>query len=820
MADDDWLFGANKVDEKLVIGEPEQSGKHNQTARQRQTAAEGRRSPSTPPPARAHTVNPGQPQSPSTPGASNVATTQQRDAATASQSDTSMESQRRDDTIPIQRDALAGTRTPAPRQAYGSIPASRDAFTPPLRGSTAPQQLRDAPQAPLNTSVPLPSSTAAAPSSGDTDTPTTDDFDPWADGAEDVDDSWTVSAETPSSPGVAPSSGSSMPPQSWHTTERQPSQPAGQTQDDGWFTGQQETTQQSIASTTQQSVPAQAESSNPSVPQQSNDDWFTGDSVQQPNAPSTAPQSAASMPQQSGDGVTQSYADDWFTGDASRPPQSNPATPPSSETGAVPGQTTDDDGWFTGDASTPQQSGAGTAQPRQPAAPQPGANPTMEQQPAEDGWFDGQQSNPSVTPQSYTAVPPSAQQGNGNDWFDDPTPQQSNPSAPQQSGQDPWEQQDGGGETQQQGDDWFTPATGADAMPTADDPWADPTPAGEWNQTTQPAQTATMPIPRPTPQPQSYAPAPAAPVQPDIEEGNDNETDSKAIWKPLLVILACVLALGLIGFGGYYGYNAYHHNMEERAAQEASQQALKELNKSKASYEADKKQARTLVTKMRTGIVKDDPDVAKQAEALDRLASLSMPRTKKAIGEADTTLNKQYETAMKTYQSKVKAKCDTVAKALTDLAGQSDQLASAPDSTDKSTMQSLAKKWRDKTVSEDTYAEAVKAQTDLQNAVNAVQAAKAQADAAAQQAAQQAQQQAEAQAQAQQQQQQSQKKSTTTQKRSSSSGSSTKRYSSGGSTQRRPSTPRRTTAPQPVPQPAPQPAQPPMPSGESGVNLG
>ena len=55
MADDDWLFGANKVDEKLVIGEPEQSGKHNQTARQRQTAAEGRRSPSTPPPARAHT---------------------------------------------------------------------------------------------------------------------------------------------------------------------------------------------------------------------------------------------------------------------------------------------------------------------------------------------------------------------------------------------------------------------------------------------------------------------------------------------------------------------------------------------------------------------------------------------------------------------------------------------------------------------------------------------------------------------------------------------------------------------------------------------
>lgn len=812
MADDDWLFGANKVDEKLVIGEPEQSGKHNQTARQRQAAAEGRRSPSAPPSARAHAVNPGQPQSPSAPGASNVAATQQRDAATASQSGTSMESQRRDDTIPIQRDAMTMMQAPMPQRSSDSIPASRAASTPPPRGGAAPPQLQDAPQAPLNTSVPLPSSTAAALSGGDTNTPATDDFDPWADGAEDVDDSWTAGAETPSSPGAAPSSGGSMPPQSGYTTKQQPSQPAGQTQDDGWFTGQQGTTQQSIASTTQQSVPAQAEQSNPSVSQQSNDDWFTGDSVQQANAHSTAPQSVASMPQQSGDGVTQSDADDWFTGDASRPPQSNPATPQSSETSAVPGQTTDDDGWFTGYASAPQQSDAGTAQPRQPAAPQPGANPTMEQQPAEDGWFDSQQSNPSVTPQSHTAVPPSVQQDNGNDWFDDPTPQQSSPSAPQQSGQDPWGQRDRGGETRQQGDDWFTPATGADTMPAADDPWADPTPAGEWTQTTQPAQTATMPIPRPSPQPQSYAPAPAAPVQPDIEEGNDNETDRKAIWKPLLVILACVLALGLIGFGGYYGYHAYHHNMEERAAQEASQQALKELNKSKASYEADKKQARTLVTKMRTGIVKDDPDVAKQAEALDRLVSLSMPRTKKAIGEADTTLNKQYETASATYQSKVKAKCDTVAKALTDLAGQSDQLASAPDSTDKSTMQSLAKKWRDKTVSEDSYAEAVKAQTDLQNAVNAVQAAKAQADAAAQQA----QQQAEAHAQAQQRQQQSQKKSTTTQKRSSSSGSSTKRYSSGGSTQRRQSTPRRTTAPQPVPQPA----QPPMPSGESGVNLG
>lgn len=814
MADDDWLFGANKVDEKLVIGEPEQSGKHNQTARQRQTAAEGRRNPSAPPSVRAHAVNPGQPQSPSTPGLGNVATTQQRDAATASQSGTSIESQRRDDTIPIQREALAGMRTPAPRQAYDSTPASRDASTPPLRAGSAPSQLQDAPQTPLNTSAPLPSSTAAAPSSAGTNTPATDDFDPWADGAEDVDDSWTVGEETPSSPGAAPSSGDSTPPQSGYTTERQPSQPAGQTQDDGWFTGQQGTTQQSIASTTQQSVPAQAEQSNPSVPQQSNDNWFTGDSVQQPNAPSAAPQSVASMPQQSGDGVTQSDADDWFTGDTSRPPQSNPATPPSSETGAVPGQTADDDGWFTGDASTPQQSGAGTAQSRQPAAPQPGANPTMEQQPAEDGWFDGQQSNPSAAPQSHTAVPPSAQQDNGNDWFDNPTPQQSNPSAPQQSGQDPWEQQDGGGETQQQGDDWFTPATGADTMPTADDPWADPTPAGEWNQTTQPAQAATMPIPHPTPQPQSYAPMQAAPARPDIEEDNDNETDRKAIWKPLLVILACVLTLGLIGFGGYYGYNAYHHNMEERAAQEASQQALKELNKSKASYEADKKQARTLVTKMRNGIVKDDADVAKQAEALDRLASLSMPRTKKTIGEADTTLNKQYETALETYQSKVKAKCDTVAKALADLANQSDQLASAPDSTEKTTMQSLAKKWRDKTVSEDTYADAVKAQTDLQNAVNTV---KAQADAAAQQAAQQAQQQAEAQAQAQQQQQaQSQKKSTTTQKRSSSSGSTTKRYSSSGSTQRQQSTPQQTTAPQP----APQPAQPSTPSGESGVNLG
>ena len=527
------------------------------------------------------------------------------------------------------------------------------------------------------------------------------------------------------------------------------------------------------------------------------DDWFTGDDQPAPAQPATPPPAQQD--------------DDWFAGDTSTPQQGAPSmalardasTPPQSQNAAMPvGQSApSDDDWFTGEpqsvASMPSQSQSAPAQP-QPAPAQPQPAPASSRQPAttpqtdEHDWFTQEQGSvPSTPPQSRNATP-------------QPT-----------AGQDPWA--DTGNTTGWPDDGTYTPATDAGTTPATDDPWADPTPAGEWEQPTQAMQAPTMPLQRPAAQ--SYAPQ-TTPSQPDIDNDDDNDDDKRSIWKPLLVILACVLTLGLTGFGGYYGYTAYRNASETHAKQEASAQALKELDKSKAAYEADKKEARALITKMRTGPVKDDPDVVKQADALDKLASRATPRTKQKIGEADTQLNGQYATASKTYRTKVDAKCGAVSKTLADLASQSDQLASAPDSTEKTTMQSLAKKWRDGTVTEDTYAEASKAAADLQNAVNAVRAAKQQADAAAQQAQQQAQQQAEQQAQQQAQRQQQQQQQAQPQKRSATTPKRPTRSGSGSSQKRY--VPRSTPAPTraPAPQPAPQPAQPPVPSGESGVNLG
>ena len=128
--------------------------------------------------------------------------------------------------------------------------------------------------------------------------------------------------------------------------------------------------------------------------------------------------------------------------------------------------------------------------------------------------------------------------------------------------------------------------------------------------------------------------------------------------------------------------------------------------------------------------------------------------TEEAIKKKLKELNVQYKSTEGAYWKAMKTKSVEVSDRLKSLVEQAGKLGDAPDSSDKDTMNSLVKQWKDKTVNVRNVADADNAASSLQDAVDKVNKAKTDADNAKK--AEEAKRKAEEEAQAQAQQQQSQ----------------------------------------------------------------
>lgn len=88
----------------------------------------------------------------------------------------------------------------------------------------------------------------------------------------------------------------------------------------------------------------------------------------------------------------------------------------------------------------------------------------------------------------------------------------------------------------------------------------------------------------------------------------------------------------------------------------------------------------------------------------------------------------QYKSTEGTYWKAMKTKSVEVSDRLKSLVERAGELGDAPDSSDKDTMNSLVKQWKDKTVNVRNVADADKAASSLQSAVDKVNKAKTDAD--------------------------------------------------------------------------------------------
>lgn len=274
------------------------------------------------------------------------------------------------------------------------------------------------------------------------------------------------------------------------------------------------------------------------------------------------------------------------------------------------------------------------------------------------------------------------------------------------------------------------------------------------------------------------------------------QADRGRVLKIVGIIAAIIMLFAALAGGGVYAYHAYNAHVAEQQAAAKREQEQQSLVKAQNKWDKQVSDAKKLLSTINESPVKDDTDVKKAVEALQKTTTAN-PMTQSQITTALKKLDSNYETANNLYQKRMQEKSFELRKTFDGLVQQADGLSDAPDGDDKKQMQELASKWKKADVDVTNYTEAQKAAESLKTLIGKVSDAK-KAEEDRKKAEEEQKAAAEAQRQAQSQQQ----------------------APSYRPSYRRSYTPSYTAPAQPQQPPTPQPQQTPAPHGNSGGNLG
>lgn len=241
----------------------------------------------------------------------------------------------------------------------------------------------------------------------------------------------------------------------------------------------------------------------------------------------------------------------------------------------------------------------------------------------------------------------------------------------------------------------------------------------------------------------------------EAESTTDGEGDGGRIRKIIIMVVVILAGIALLCGGGYYAYSTYTHAQAEKARQVEIQKKQDSLTKAQNNWDKRVSDAKDLIKEIKNSLVKDDKTTLGECDKLSK-ATEGNPMTEAAIGKKMKALNAQYKATDNAYRKALQSKSVDVSNKLKSLIDQAGKLGDAPDSSDKKTMNSLVKQWKDTQVTADNVADANKAVSSLQDVVGKVSKAKTDADnakKAEEEAKRKAEEEAQAQAQAQQQQQ-------------------------------------------------------------------
>lgn len=290
------------------------------------------------------------------------------------------------------------------------------------------------------------------------------------------------------------------------------------------------------------------------------------------------------------------------------------------------------------------------------------------------------------------------------------------------------------------------------------------------------------------------------PVSITTEETRYSDEEAQAdrgrVLKIVGIIAAIIMLFAALAGGGVYAYHAYNAHVAEQQAAAKREQEQQSLVKAQNKWDKQVSDAKKLLSTINESPVKDDTDVKKAVEALQKTTTAN-PMTQSQITTALKKLDSNYETANNLYQKRMQEKSFELRKTFDGLVQQADGLSDAPDGDDKKQMQELASKWKKADVDVTNYTEAQKAAESLKTLIGKVSDAK-KAEEDRKKAEEEQKAAAEAQRQAQSQQQ----------------------APSYRPSYRRSYTPSYTAPAQPQQPPTPQPQQTPAPHGNSGGNLG
>ena len=281
---------------------------------------------------------------------------------------------------------------------------------------------------------------------------------------------------------------------------------------------------------------------------------------------------------------------------------------------------------------------------------------------------------------------------------------------------------------------------------------------GFWDDSIQANQFDSTPVEQPSgfPPQQFDGGLPDYADDAEAESTTDGEGDGGRIRKIIIMVVVILAGIALLCGGGYYAYSTYTHAQAEKARQVEIQKKQDSLTKAQNNWDKRVADAKDLIKEIKNSLVKDDKTTLGECDKLSK-ATEGNPMTEAAIGKKMKALNAQYKATDNAYRKALQSKSVDVSNKLKSLIDQAGKLGNAPDSSDKKTMNSLVKQWKDTQVTADNVADANKAVSSLQDVVGKVSKAKTDADnarKAEEEAKRKAEEEAQAQAQQQQQSQQ------------------------------------------------------------------
>lgn len=213
----------------------------------------------------------------------------------------------------------------------------------------------------------------------------------------------------------------------------------------------------------------------------------------------------------------------------------------------------------------------------------------------------------------------------------------------------------------------------------------------------------------------------------EAESTTDGEGDGGRTRKIIIMVVVILAGIALLCGGGYYAYSTYTHAQAEKARQVEIQKKQDSLTKAQNNWDKRVSDAKDLIKEIKNSLVKDDKTTLGECDKLSK-ATEGNPMTEAAIGKKMKALNAQYKATDNAYRKALQSKSTDVSNKLKSLIDQAGKLGDAPDSSDKKTMNSLVKQWKDTQVTADNVADANKAVSSLQDVVGKVSKAKTDAD--------------------------------------------------------------------------------------------